>query len=203
MAGSLSLSPGGRQGQEHSGKCSPAFSAHILPWQDENLGFSPHSSHLTKAGCPAGGGAAGPEDGERAGNLAATRHLCARGQEGTHGEPGQGLSSQGWAAHRVPWQRVPGAVSVPPGWELWPWDGCFARSPLPCPSAHRCSPPPRDGNGEAGGAAWWGLHPAGLCWVLPGCGLHPHTPGRSRTPSEPQHLSSTIDRRRGPCEPRC
>lgn len=50
MAGSLSLSPGGRQGQEHSGKCSPAFSAHILPWQDGNLSFSPHSSHWPRLG---------------------------------------------------------------------------------------------------------------------------------------------------------
>lgn len=38
---------------------------------------------------------------------------------------------------------------------------------------------------EPGGAARWGLHPAGLCWVLPGCRLHPHAPGRCRTPSEP------------------
>lgn len=38
---------------------------------------------------------------------------------------------------------------------------------------------------RGGGAARWGLHPAGLCWVLPGCRLHPHAPGRCRTPSEP------------------
>lgn len=88
MAGSLSLSPGSRQGQEHSGKCSPAFSAHILPWQDGNLSFSPHSSHWAKAGCPAGGRAAGLEAGEWAGNLAAT---SVRGDEkGPMGSQGKG-----------------------------------------------------------------------------------------------------------------
>lgn len=54
MAGSLSLSPGGRQGQEHSGKCSSAFPADSRSWRDRNVRFSPCSACHTKAVCPVG-----------------------------------------------------------------------------------------------------------------------------------------------------
>lgn len=65
---------------------------------------------------------------------------------------------------------------------------------------HHCFPP-QDGNMGLGkeGAALRGLCTAGLCWVLVGCSLCPYASGRGRTPSEPKHLSGSIDRGCMPC----
>lgn len=137
---------------------------------------------------------------------------------------GASLAEKG--AHRAPTPRKPCLPPCPSSegpWgclhatsmgaegmeRLWPWDGCFACSHLPCMREHPCSP-------ASYGWKYRLREPSGGCtmedapvqepwWMVAWHRLSPGALNRHTNHSESKSkcFPSSIDRSRGLCVPRC